>query len=177
MILQSTPYVLIKVGVEQWPIHISKSVLKKVTTSHNLTREALFAIPKNLHEPVMVFRSSSEPNSVVVLTELKDDKQNPIIVAIHLIEEYGFAVINNIASIYGKENRSFVKDWANNGKVLYYDKQKYLEMLHSRGLQLPKENTLRGTNPNIITESDIVKPFTEYEELVRTRFQLAPEFN
>ena len=101
----------------------------------------------------------------MVLTELKDDKQNPIIVAKHLNQAYGFAVINNIASYYGKENGSFVKDWSDTRKVLYYDKQKYLEMLHSRGLQLPKENTLRGTNPNIITESDIVKPFAVYEEL------------
>lgn len=175
----STPNILLKLGAKQLPITISPSVIRKVLIDkHDLTPGLLKDLPRELHNPLMVFDSVKVPNSFVVMTELKSPKGN-IVVAIHLNRAEQNHVVNMIASVYGKErDRSFI-EWAEKGLLRYYDKNKSQTWLRSRGLQLPKEVAKSGSR-KILTEDDFVnnklqqKIIDKFPEIGQVLFQKLP---
>ena len=66
--------------------------------------EDLKKIPVQLNDPIMVFESESHPQtSFVIMTEITDQDGDTVIVAIHLDKQVGRHVVNDIASIYGKD--------------------------------------------------------------------------
>ncbi|MCM1234727.1 MAG: hypothetical protein NC489_31885 [Ruminococcus flavefaciens] len=111
-----TPNVLKLVGSEADNLMVNQGVLRNCmnsedvvvsrhTSGHNLPLNLMKEIPKAIRNPIMICRGAeNNPSSVVVVTELKNNEEQNVIVPIAIDVQKGGSVINNILSAYGKEN-------------------------------------------------------------------------
>ncbi|HAJ28113.1 MAG TPA: hypothetical protein DCG53_12865, partial [Syntrophus sp. (in: bacteria)] len=154
----STPRVLTALGAEQLPITIDQNTLRKVLEDkHGLSPDLVKQITEQLHDPIMVFDSATQPDSKVVMTELTHDGKT-VVVAVHLSKEKKHHIVNDIASIYTKDNDKIFGKWIDDGLLRYMNKKKSREWFQTRGLQLPKvETAIRGYRSKIIYDYDLVK--------------------
>ncbi|NWK52149.1 PLxRFG domain-containing protein [Acinetobacter sp. SwsAc5] len=172
-----TPNVLKMIGLPDTKMSIHGKTIEKVMAQylglpkgrhsniHNLSPETLRQLPKQINNPVAVFKSGNyaTKQGYVVLTELKEPhqktgKNNPIIVALHLRQSRDGLELINVASVYGKESRSALQDFLNND-LLYWHKEKGSQFLNEEQLQLPLEahSYVSLSNTNIKTNDDLVK--------------------
>ncbi|MDC2824626.1 hypothetical protein PHA51_01045 [Rodentibacter pneumotropicus] len=158
----TTPNVLKSLGLPDTKIEIHPAVLHKVMRGkHNVTADTLKQLPQQINDPVAVMRSapnSSNPNGYVVLTELferENEKDKPIIAALHLKQgENGLELIN-IASVYGRSNTQIQRGLEND--LIYWNKTKGLQLLNRLGLQLSPglDSVTNLSARNIKTNDDI----------------------
>ena len=159
IVVGKTPEVLQRLGAKDLPVVIDKSTLRKVLLDkHGIPVDAIKQLPEQLIDPVMVFDSATVENSLVIMTELQHEGKT-IIAAIHLSRQSGRHVVNDIASIYGKDDDSWFKRQIDNGLLRYVNKEKSRRWFMTRGLQLPKvRGTSRDSKYTILFDTDIVKP-------------------
>jgi len=159
--LGKTPFVLQKIGADNLPVIMTQKVMEKVTGGkHDVGLTEIKNLPQHLADPVMVFRSATQKNALVVLTEMVDKNGDSVVCALHLNKTEKHINVNRIASVYGKENiDSFVRKQAKAGNLLYMDKKKCQQWSRSRGLQLPKLADTITDNNNILQKSDIVNSY------------------
>ncbi len=144
--LSTTPDVLVKLGVPQLAIRLTQRVIKKALGGkHNLTLDNLKLLPEQLHQPVFVFASKTQPNSLVAVTDLTDKNGKTIIAVVHLNIQQRRHVVHDIASVYGKNKETTILGWIRDGLLRYSDEKKSHLWFQSRGLQLPKEGTTPGS--------------------------------
>jgi hypothetical protein len=153
-----TPYILEALGAEQLPLIITKETIDKVVAGkHGLSLDTLRELPKHIADPIMVFDSATQNESLVVMTELKQDGKT-IVAAIHLSKEQGRNVVNDIASVYGKDSDGIFIKWINDGLLRYMNKKKSREWSVTSGFQLPTvRGSKLGSDKKILFEYDLVK--------------------
>ena len=141
---QKTPHILQKYGAENRPLTMSQSVVRKIAYpegymggKHNLGFAALAKLPEQLADPMAVLKSSSQKNSLVIITELVDTANRPVIVPIHLDKSGSIGLTNEVPSMYGRTKfTDFVKAQEKAGNILYTKKDRILNELPRAGLQL-----------------------------------------
>ena len=146
-----TPQALVKNGAEALPVVMSEDVLIKATGGkHSVSTEEIAKIPNQLADPILLMKGSV-PNSFVVLTEMLDNANDSIVVAIHLDRLQKRMRVNRIASLYGKQNiESYIARQISEGNLLDASTEKSQSWFTNRGLQLPKlVQTMIGSNSNI----------------------------
>src|SRR4029077_13887657 len=97
---------LVLAGFPEGNITLTQRVLAQKPTEkkHPFPREALANLPKRLRDPIAVFKSRTQPDALVVLTEIPREGEN-IVVAVHFIPTTdGRSEIRDIRSIYPKNN-------------------------------------------------------------------------
>lgn len=152
--LGGTPPPLLLAGAEDRPLVIGPAVLDKVAQDlHRVPVSELARLPAALADPVAVLQSRTQPEALVVLTELQEQGK-PVLVAIHLNAREGRTEVNRIASLYGKP-RPAVAQMFEDGLARYVNEGKSRAWFRSSGLQLPTEGSKRG-NPTLATERDLV---------------------
>lgn len=121
-----TPPVLQIAGANAHIVLVAPTLLDKVTKGvHSVPISALRALPESLADPVAVFQSRTDPNSLVVLTEFQEPGEGPVLAAITLDKQAGRnLVINEVASLYGKSATTIASMFGES--VLYENKQKAL---------------------------------------------------
>ncbi|NWA70861.1 hypothetical protein HX775_02875 [Serratia proteamaculans] len=159
--LGDTPALYRALGARNLEMVMPASVVHKATDptvrAHQVRLEDMQRLPELIADPVAVMRSATEGDALVALVEAKDVYGNPVIAAIHLNGKgAGFAEINKIASVYGKDNSAALQSQLDNN-LLYLNKGKAAKWLHAVGLQLPEANTLSGSSKNILSPDDIRK--------------------
>ncbi|CAI1616440.1 Antirestriction protein [Serratia quinivorans] len=159
--LGDTPAVYRALGARNLEMVMPASVVHKATDptvrAHQVRLEDMQRLPELIADPVAVMRSATEGDALVSLVEAKDVYGNPVIAAIHLNGKgAGFAEINKIASVYGKDNNVALQRQLDNN-LLYLNNGKAAKWLHAVGLQLPEANTLSGSSKNILSPDDIRK--------------------
>lgn len=129
---------------------------KRGDNTHGLTPELLAQIPEALQRPAMIFESTKGKDALVAVTQLQDNLDRPVIVAIHLERKTGFNTINKVASIYSKDDagETFTQ-WAKGGLLRYADTKNPL-LLTSNGVQFSQEKLVADFGQNILTDADIV---------------------
>lgn len=149
-VLKVTPPLLRMVGVPNLPILITSRHLKTVMQEsgddaanyHGLGAELVKRLPDMISDPVMIMDSLTHDDCVVVVTQAIDKENRPVIGAIK-VNGYGnlneFEINANILkSAYGKDNfSSFIQRNVEEGKMLYWNKEKSQELFETPGLQLP----------------------------------------
>ncbi len=159
-----TPYILQKLGAKALPLEMRdpKKLLQIVKSEgqredgHGLSADVLSQIPYALHDPLAVFASATHENALVVVTELKDGKGNPVITAVHLNVSAKNHQINKVASIYGRSNaKTAFAAWEKDGKLLYVN-DKSPDLLRSAGVQFPMEEARQGSMQNVLLRSELV---------------------
>ncbi|EPD8213482.1 LPD5 domain-containing protein, partial [Yersinia enterocolitica] len=164
--LGDTPAVYQALGARNIELTMPASVVHKATDpsirDHAVRLEDMKRLPELISDPVAVMRSATEKDALVSLVEAHDANGNPVIAAIHLNGKgAGFAEVNKIASVYGKDNRAALQKQLDSD-LLYLDKEKAAKWLHATGLQLPGANTFSGLNKNILSKQDIRNSDTLY---------------
>lgn len=104
-------------------ILLSGSVLKKAMNKdkdHSLQWENFINMPDYINNPIAVFKSETVKNGLVVLTEVKNNLEKPVLAAFHLNEHIK---INDIRSIYSKTNISIYKKWYKKGLLIFGNKE------------------------------------------------------
>ncbi len=159
----STPKVITDLGFPQLPMLYTKRHLKDAIHAkepkgqekhhyHGLKVRQIKRLPELLKDPVMIFRSKTEKNSVVVVTNELDSDNAPIIAAVKISGKGTYEnkeqPSNFIVSVYGKDNQflSFVHEAIKSNKMLYVDIEKsqrllsVLQLQSSQGLSIADFN-------------------------------------
>ena len=105
--LGQTPKKLVESGAKQRELFVSKEIINKSQNKknigHDLDKEILKQVPEKLYNPIAVMKSRTVDNSLVVITELNDKKNNPVIIAIKLDNKgRNNNIINEIKTIHGR---------------------------------------------------------------------------
>lgn len=146
VVLGNTPDILQKYGAKNIEMTMKPSVVRKIAyptnylglkQEHNLGFYALEQLPQQLANPVAILKSYTQPNSMVIITEMIDADNRPVIVPIHLDKNGNIGISNEVASAYGRSGYSqFINQSRKDGMVLYENKNKGLASLPADGLQL-----------------------------------------
>ena len=172
------PTALVKVGkpgtilralnVPEADIIIEQSTLGKVTSpetkvingrkGHDIPLGIVKTIPHYLNDPLMIFKSRTQNNALVILTNTYDRINRPILIVLHLFKLKNRITVNEIASAYGRNKaKAFIKNNIKEGNLLYFDKKRSLKWGTRRGLQLsPLVHPSSGYINNVLCKEDIV---------------------
>lgn len=170
--LGNTSKYLQTVGIANEPIVMAQSVVAKAqrtstidTHGHGLSDDILLKLPDMIKKPVLLLKSDTVQNAVVIVTSTADTDGNPVVVALHLNRKNGFDVVTRVASLYGRKNsRNFLSDQMLRGNLIGYSKKEADRLLHRDGLQLPRRNTaVDFDNINVPQGTDVVNPHSMQE--------------
>lgn len=160
--------VLKALNVSDLDIVITQNTLNKVTSpenviidnsnGHDIPLGIIKSVPEYLNDPLMVFKSKTQKDSLLILTNAFDRTKRPVVIALHLDKHKTRIVVNEIASIYGKDKDiTFVENNIKEGYLLYFDKKRSLKWGTRRGLQLsPLVHPNSGYTNNVLCKEDIV---------------------
>lgn len=180
--VSSTPKVLQDIGLPDNQIILKQSKLKTIlkesdnpnSNLHGLPVETVKRIPEAISNPLNVLKSSSNENSVVVITDLADKMDRPIIASIEMNYKGQIGNIeflsNRLTSAYGKNNYdNFMRTEIEKGNLLYdIDEGIIKELPASTRLQLSEGvSSSVDTNNNVSTTNNII-PQNENNMQVQT---------
>ncbi|EDZ2251081.1 hypothetical protein GPG63_003012 [Salmonella enterica] len=170
-----TPAVLRALGAPNreliMPGHVVHKATRPEIKDHHVSVETMAELPHLLADPVAIVTSRTEPDALVTLIKAKDKKGAPVVVAVHMHAKGVFVEVNKIASVYGKDNRQALQEQLDND-LLYINKEKAADWLHSARLQLPAENTINGSSGTKVLQPDDIRKGPYYS---RSRSALSPE--
>lgn len=182
VVLGNTPDILQKYGAKNIEMTMKPSAVRKIAyptnylglkQGHNLGFYALEQLPQQLANPVAILKSYTQPNSMVIITEMIDADNRPVIVPIHLDKNGNIGISNEVASAYGRSGYSqFINQSRKDGMVLYENKNKGLASLPADGLQLSAVeattdpifniyNSAQNVNIDSLSNNDILPTATD----------------
>lgn len=171
--MMQTPLVLQNIGLEDLPIVMHPSKLKKILKDHpEMSPDILKQIPEHMADPMAVFPSDTSIGNMVVALELTDNKDNNVIVPIELSASAGRYNANIATSAYGKESKKWFADSFENkkGQPLYLNNKKITNWYSANRRQLPYGNYQSSDffDNSIYNENDLVKKKLLYPELYQS---------
>lgn len=122
---------LLNCGIPDIPIQMSVQRLidKKLQTNHPFSLVSVVHMPEYLADPIAIFQSKTRGDSKVILTEMEEGGIN-MIVAIEMQKVKGNQEVNDIRSIYPKDNIKDLLRWIAEDNLLEYcHKEKILNWL------------------------------------------------
>ena len=180
--VMETPEILKEYGASDLMITIDQKNIRKIAyptnylglkQGHNLGFYALEQLPQQLANPVAILKSYTQPNSMVIITEMIDADNRPVIVPIHLDKNGNIGISNEVASAYGRSGYSqFINQSRKDGMVLYENKNKGLASLPADGLQLSAVeattdlifniyNSAQNVNIDSLSNNDVLPTATD----------------
>lgn len=163
--LGETPTVLQNLGLPNNEVILKQSKLKTLMQEsnnntdklHELPIETIKKIPEAIANPLNILQSSTDENSVVIITDLADANERPIIASIEVNYDGQIGNIdflsNRLTSAYGKNNYDrFMKTEIAKGNLLYDIDEGIIKELPATRLQSPKGiSSFVDTNNNVYT--------------------------
>ena len=122
---------LLDCGLPDLPIEMSVQRLidKKLQTNHPFSLVSVVDMPEYLTTPIAIFQSKTRIDSKVILTEMEESGIN-FVVAIEMRRIKGNKEVNDIRSIYPKDNIKDVMRWIVEDDLMEYgNKEKVLNWL------------------------------------------------
>ncbi|MVT28152.1 hypothetical protein GO496_04305 [Acidovorax citrulli] len=119
-----TPAALEALGVVRKPVVTNRNLLAKMHFEHGVPRADLERLGELLSNPVMVFKSDTQPGRMVVVTSLVV-RGNPVVVAVDPNGASNRAEVVYVPSAYPKDNadRTFTR-WIRDGLLQFANKRK-----------------------------------------------------
>ena len=163
--LGETPTVLQNLGLPNNEVILKQNKLKTLMQEsnnntdklHGLPIETIKKIPEAIANPLNILQSSTDENSVVIITDLADANERPIIASIEVNYDGQIGNIdflsNRLTSAYGKNNYDrFMKTEIAKGNLLYDIDEGIIKELPATRLQSPKGiSSFVDTNNNVST--------------------------
>lgn len=137
----------------------------KQDDAHRLTKDDIKNLLTNLYDPVAVFKTRNS-DGIVAITEIQDMNQNPVIAIVHLNKQYKRRAVNDIASMYGKDNQFeyWLSKNIGNNNLLYLNHEKSPNLVRLLQHQLSEMVHQVGNEANILTPKDIVNKYHQKDE-------------
>lgn len=117
---------------------MSENQIKKIQ-GHDLGFEVIRQIPEKMRNPIAILKSDTQEGSIVVLTDMVDKYNQPIIVPIK-VDQKGYSEFASvIPSMYGRKGfTEFMEKQGKKGNILYWNKKKNLQHFPGNGVQFPE---------------------------------------
>jgi len=132
-----TPAVLRGIGVEEMPVYILPSVVKKVMGAHEISALQLRTLHAAMENPVAIFTSDTVEGSLVVMLDRVDSKGRPVLVIVKPEGTVDNHLAHVITSIYGNQDNARIARWLSEGRALFENKQKSQQWFRAAGLLYP----------------------------------------
>lgn len=138
-----TTNAMIACGAQDLDIIINQSTLRKIMSNdkskyrhpHNIDENTIKSIPKELDNPIMILQGS-EPSSIVLVSNLTDKNNQNIIISCKLNSEKSIYEVNEITSVYPKNNiANYINIQLNKHNLIGCNKKIANRLLKSLGLQ------------------------------------------
>lgn len=178
--VSETPAILVALGMEQRPIHLSSSHAMRIIHPkdsskrhyHGLSQEAMLKIPEALATPAFItdaLNSASTKDAVIMILSTTDDDGLPLLAAIRPNDNSRYELepinTNRLMSVYGREGiEGFLEAAITQEKILFVDKKKTEELSKASRLELSK--SLVGLPLNEIIRRSSVIDKAEGKEVV-----------
>lgn len=178
--VSETPAILVALGMEQRPIHLSSSHAMRIIHPkdsskrhyHGLSQEVMQKIPEALATPAFItdaLNSASTKDAVIMILSTTDDDGLPLLAAIRPNDNSRYELepinTNRLMSVYGREGiEGFLEAAITQEKILFVDKKKTEELSKASRLELSK--SLVGLPLNEIIRRTSVIDKAEGKEVV-----------
>ena len=178
--VSETPAILVALGMEQRPIHLSSSHAMRIIHPkdsskrhyHGLSQEVMLKIPEALATPAFItdaLNSASTKDAVIMILSTTDDDGLPLLAAIRPNDNSRYELepinTNRLMSVYGREGiGGFLEAAITQEKILFVDKKKTEELSKASRLELSK--SLVGLPLNEIIRRSSVIDKAEGKEVV-----------
>ena len=117
---------------------MSENQIKKIQ-GHDLGFEVIRQIPEKMRNPMAILKSNTQEGSIVVLTDMVDKYNQPIIVPIKVAKDGTTEIGNVVPSMYGRKGyRSFMEEQEKKGNILFMDKERIRNSSLNSGVQFPE---------------------------------------
>lgn len=137
LIVHSDSKKLAYTGIDDLPITIKPSVIRKLKIKHNIPVSVLVNADTMLENTLLGVESKDRDDSIVFLLDKFNNEQYPIIAVIRKNQGKGYLEVNEVASIYDKKNfENYLNNAIEQNKKVWINPDKKREVA-SRGLQLP----------------------------------------
>lgn len=137
LIVHSDSKKLAYTGIDDLPITIKPSVIRKLKIKHNIPVSVLVNANTMLENTLLGVESKDRDDSIVFLLDKFNSDQYPIIAVIRKNQGKGYLEVNEVASIYDKKNfENYLNNAITQNKKVWINPDKKREVA-SRGLQLP----------------------------------------
>lgn len=152
LIVHSDSKKLAYTGIDDLPITIKPSVIRKLKIKHNIPVSVLVNADIMLENTLLGVESKDRDDSIVFLLDKFNSDQYPIIAVIRKNQGKGYLEVNEVASIYDKKNfENYLNNAIEQNKKVWINPDKKREVA-SRGLQLPLDILSPYTNdiPSVV---------------------------
>ena len=152
LIVHSDSKKLAYTGIDDLPITIKPSVIRKLKIKHNIPVSVLVNADTMLENTLLGVESKDRDDSIVFLLDKFNNEQYPIIAVIGKNQGKGYLEVNEVASIYDKKNfENYLNNAIEQNKKVWINPDKKREVA-SRGLQLPLDILSLYTNdiPSVV---------------------------
>ena len=146
LVVHSDSKKLAYTGIDDLPITIKPSVIRKLKIKHNIPVSVLVNADAMLENTLLGVESKDRDDSIVFLLDKFNNEQYPIIAVIRKNQGKGYLEVNEVASIYDKKNfENYLNNAIEQNKKVWINPDKKREVA-SRGLQLPLDILSLYTN-------------------------------
>lgn len=158
----TTSEALQSIGARTDNIYMRKSKIGIIFEDHpEVTVDVIKKIPDILENPVLIMKSLTRPDSIVLLGEEKAENGNSLMVALELTPKPGGrteAEFSLVTSAYGRDDEN-LRNLINNSELLYLDtnKNRANSWLMQLRVQFPSRQPPYGSIGNIAYAEDGVK--------------------
>ncbi len=176
--LGTTSKALQSVGIDPSKIYWDKSKIKDIleNPTHNM-KNAIVKVPDILENPILIMQSQTMLNRVVLISEVVDDNNVPVVCAVELMPNGSIDNFVKIASAYGKD--SGLQSLIDKSDILYVDpnKNRTDTWLKTFRLQLPAGLTKYGSIGRVTLFKRNVKGEAQIssKQTPKTAFEIAFE--
>jgi hypothetical protein len=140
---------------------MATDVTDKIKHPHNLSNEVMCKLADELRNPALIMHSRSKEGALVIVTELKDYEDRPVVVALARNNKGGLEICK-VASSYGRNNfENWMQRNFDENRVIAHNERKSNELFRFLpGLQSAlEEQQLISFNDSIAYSFDSVKGF------------------
>lgn len=158
----TTSEALKSIGARTDNIYMRKSKIGMIFEDHpEVTVDIIKKVPDILENPVLIMKSLTRPDSIVLLSEEKAENGNNLMVALELTPKPGGrteAEFSLVTSAYGRDDEN-LRNLINNSELLYLDtnKNRANSWLMQLRVQFPSGQPPYGSIGNIAYAEDGVK--------------------
>lgn len=158
----TTSEALKSIGARTDNIYMRKSKIGMIFEDHpEVTVDVIKKVPDILENPVLIMKSLTRPDSIVLLSEEKAENGNNLMVALELTPKTGGrteAEFSLVTSAYGRDDEN-LRNLINNSELLYLDtnKNRANSWLMQLRVQFPSGQPPYGSMGNIAYAEDGVK--------------------
>lgn len=171
-----TPPALQLLGVARKPLYTSRNLIAKMHFEHGVPRSALARLGEYLSDPVMVFKSDTQPGRLTVVTKLVVQGK-PVVAAIEPNGRSGRAEVVYVPTAFPKDNADrSISNWIRSGLLEYANKAESRQLATTAGLQLPGVvQRAVGFQPKYRTEADLGGDEVPFSRTKMADFRMAAQ--